>query len=100
MRRIFKFIWRLVLGQILFSVFMVFLYKWIPVPATPLMVIRAYEQNHKVQMYFGGYYSLRKEYKKALSYYEQARKTANQFVEERLAELKIKQTLELLDPNP
>lgn len=47
MRRIFKFIWRLVLGLILFSVFMVFLYKWVPVPATPLMVIRAYEQNHK-----------------------------------------------------
>jgi len=59
-----------------------------------------YEQNHKVQMYFGGYYLLRKEYKKALSYYEQAQKTANHFVEEKLAELKIQQTMALLDPKP
>ena len=31
----------------MFSIFMVFLYKWIPVIVTPLMLIRAYEQKEK-----------------------------------------------------
>lgn len=44
MRRLFRIIWRLFLGLILFSVFVVFLYKWMPVPITPLMVIRSVEQ--------------------------------------------------------
>jgi len=59
----------------------------------------AYEQNYKVQMYFGSYYFLRKDYEKALHYYEQAHKAADQFVDERLAELKIKQTQTLLNRN-
>jgi hypothetical protein len=59
----------------------------------------AYEQNYKVQMYFGSYYFLRKDYEKALHYYEQARKATDQFVDERLAELRIKQTQTLLNRN-
>jgi monofunctional biosynthetic peptidoglycan transglycosylase len=47
MCRIFKFFWRLFLGLILFSVFVVFLYKWVPVQVTPLMLIRAYEYKEE-----------------------------------------------------
>lgn len=43
MRRIIRFIWRLFLGLILFSLFLVFLYKWVPVKITPLMIIRSVE---------------------------------------------------------
>ena len=42
-RKIFKFIFKLLLGLFLFSIFIVLLYKWLPVPYTPLMAIRAYE---------------------------------------------------------
>lgn len=42
-KRIFKFILKLVAGLFLFSIFMVLIYKWIPVPYTPLMAIRYFE---------------------------------------------------------
>lgn len=43
MQKIIRFFWRLFLGLILFSLFLVFLYKWVPVKLTPLMVIRSIE---------------------------------------------------------
>ena len=43
MKKFFRFIFKLILGLIGFSIFMVLLYKWVPVPATPLMVIRYFE---------------------------------------------------------
>ncbi len=43
MKKFFRFLFKLILGLILFSVFMVVLYKWVPVPATPLMAIRYLE---------------------------------------------------------
>jgi len=43
MKKFFRFILKLILGLIAFSIFMVLLYKWVPVPATPLMVIRYFE---------------------------------------------------------
>ncbi|MCX7551244.1 monofunctional biosynthetic peptidoglycan transglycosylase [Xanthomarina sp. F2636L] len=43
LKRFFKFIFKLIIGLIIFSVGMVFLYKWVPVPATPLMFIRSVE---------------------------------------------------------
>lgn len=42
-RKIFKFILKLISGLILLSIFMVLLYKWLPVPFTPLMAIRYFE---------------------------------------------------------
>ena len=46
MRRVIRFIWRCFLGLILFSLFLVFFYKWIPIKITPLMIIRSVE-NYK-----------------------------------------------------
>jgi len=43
MKKFFRFLLKLILGLIAFSIFMVLLYKWVPVPATPLMVIRYFE---------------------------------------------------------
>lgn len=43
MKRFFRFLLKLVLGLFLFSIFMVVVYKWVPVPFTPLMVIRYFE---------------------------------------------------------
>jgi monofunctional biosynthetic peptidoglycan transglycosylase len=43
MKRFFKFLSKLILWLLAFSVFMVILYKWVPVPVTPLMVIRYFE---------------------------------------------------------
>ena len=43
-KKLFRFIFKLVLGSFALSIFMVVLYKWVPVPATPLMVIRSIEQ--------------------------------------------------------
>lgn len=43
MKRFFRFIFRLVLGLFLFSILMVVIYKWVPVPFTPLMAIRYFE---------------------------------------------------------
>ena len=42
-KKIFKFILKLVALLFLFSIFMVILYKWVPVPCTPLMAIRYFE---------------------------------------------------------
>lgn len=43
MKRIFKFILKLIAWFFLFTFFMVLLYKWVPVPFTPLMAIRYFE---------------------------------------------------------
>ena len=43
MKRFFKFLLKLIIGLFALSIFMVILYKWVPVPATPLMVIRYFE---------------------------------------------------------
>jgi len=43
MKKFFRFILKLILGLFAFSLFIVLLYKWVPVPATPLMVIRYFE---------------------------------------------------------
>lgn len=45
MKKLFKILWRILFGLFLFSILLVLIYKWLPVPITPLMVIRAYEQN-------------------------------------------------------
>ncbi|MDX1316025.1 MAG: monofunctional biosynthetic peptidoglycan transglycosylase [Xanthomarina gelatinilytica] len=52
MKRIFKFILKLLLWLLVFSIGMVFLYKWVPVPVTPLMVIRSVE-NYQDQKPMG-----------------------------------------------
>lgn len=44
MKRFFRFLLKLILGLFLFSLFMVLVYKWLPVPFTPLMAIRYFEQ--------------------------------------------------------
>lgn len=43
MKRFFKFLLKLILGLFLFSILMVVIYKWVPVPFTPLMAIRYFE---------------------------------------------------------
>lgn len=43
MKRIFKFILKLIAWFFLFTFFMTLLYKWVPVPFTPLMAIRYFE---------------------------------------------------------
>lgn len=43
MKRFFRFIFKLLLGLFLFSILMVIIYKWVPVPFTPLMAIRYFE---------------------------------------------------------
>jgi monofunctional biosynthetic peptidoglycan transglycosylase len=49
-KKIFKFLLKLVGILILFSLFMVLLYKWVPVPFTPLMAIRYFENpEEKIQ---------------------------------------------------
>jgi monofunctional biosynthetic peptidoglycan transglycosylase len=42
-KKLFKFIFKLIFGLFILSIAMVFLYKWVPVPATPLMLIRSVE---------------------------------------------------------
>lgn len=42
-KRFFIFIFKLIVGLILLSVFIVIIYGWVPVPFTPLMAIRAIE---------------------------------------------------------
>ncbi len=42
-KKFFKFIFKLILGLFILSIAMVFLYKWVPVPVTPLMFIRSVE---------------------------------------------------------
>ena len=43
MKRFFKFIFKLLLGLFLFSILLVVIYKWVPVPFTNLMLIRYFE---------------------------------------------------------
>lgn len=43
MKRIFKFIFKILLGLFIFSIVIVVVYKWVPVPFTPLMAIRYFE---------------------------------------------------------
>lgn len=43
MKKFFRFLLKLVLGLFLFSILMVVIYKWVPVPFTPLMAIRYFE---------------------------------------------------------
>lgn len=43
MKRIFRFILKLILWLFLFSLLLVVLFKWVPVPFTPLMAIRYFE---------------------------------------------------------
>jgi monofunctional biosynthetic peptidoglycan transglycosylase len=45
-KRVLKFIGKIILWFILLSFVWVLIYKWAPVPATPLMVIRAFEQKN------------------------------------------------------
>lgn len=47
MKRIFRFIFKLLLGLFLFSILMVIIYKWVPVPFTPLMAIRYFENPNE-----------------------------------------------------
>ena len=42
-KRFFRFVFKLIIGLFLFSVLMVIIYKWVPVPFTPLMAIRYFE---------------------------------------------------------
>lgn len=42
-KRIFRFIFKILLGLFLFSILIVVVYKWVPVPFTPLMAIRYFE---------------------------------------------------------
>ncbi len=44
-KRFFKFIGKIILWFIIISVLWVTIYKWVPVPITPLMLIRSYEQK-------------------------------------------------------
>jgi monofunctional biosynthetic peptidoglycan transglycosylase len=45
MKRILRFILKTLLWTLVISIFWVFLYRWVPVPVTPLMLIRAFKQN-------------------------------------------------------
>mgnify|MGYP006200475919 CR=1 FL=1 len=44
-QKIFRFVWKTFLWFNIVSVFLVLLYKFVPVPYTPLMAIRALEQK-------------------------------------------------------
>jgi monofunctional glycosyltransferase len=48
-KRIFAWLWKTAAIFIGISLFSVLLYKWLPVPATPLMVIRSIEQKKEGQ---------------------------------------------------
>ena len=50
MKKFFRFLLKLVLGLFLFSILMVVIYKWVPVPFTPLMAIRYFE-NPEEEIY-------------------------------------------------
>ncbi|WP_340067265.1 monofunctional biosynthetic peptidoglycan transglycosylase [Ascidiimonas aurantiaca] len=48
MKKVFHFLFRLLLKAMIFSVLLVLFFKWVPVPVTPLMVIRGvsnYQDN-------------------------------------------------------
>ncbi|MFH4965900.1 monofunctional biosynthetic peptidoglycan transglycosylase [Gaetbulibacter sp. M235] len=43
-KKLFKFVYKLIFWLFVFSIAIVILYKWVPVPITPLMLIRNVEQ--------------------------------------------------------
>lgn len=45
LRKILGIIWRLLLGFVILSVVSTIIFRWVPVPITPLMVIRSIEQK-------------------------------------------------------
>jgi monofunctional biosynthetic peptidoglycan transglycosylase len=45
LRKILGIIWRIILGFVALSVLSVIVFRWVPVPLTPLMVIRCIEQK-------------------------------------------------------
>ncbi|MDD7886064.1 monofunctional biosynthetic peptidoglycan transglycosylase [Flavivirga sp. 57AJ16] len=51
-KRFFKFIFKTILWFIIASIGLVFLYKWVPVPVTPLMVIRHFENSDAIKKTF------------------------------------------------
>ena len=51
MKRLFRFFGKLLLWSILLSVGLVFLYKYVPVPATPLMLIRYFENTDESKIW-------------------------------------------------
>ena len=46
-KKFFKFLLKFFFGLFVFSVAIVVVFKWVPVPITPLMVIRNYEQSQQ-----------------------------------------------------
>lgn len=44
-KRLFRFLFKTLLWCFILSVLLVVLFRWVPVPATPLMAIRAFEQK-------------------------------------------------------
>ena len=47
-KKLFKFLLKLVLWFLAIPVIAIIIFKWVPVPATPLMVIRYFEQKETV----------------------------------------------------
>lgn len=45
LRKILGIIWRIILGFVILSVVSVIVFRWVPVPITPLMIIRCIEQK-------------------------------------------------------
>jgi len=43
-KKIFRIIWKTILGFFALSIFSVLIFRFIPVPVTPLMIIRCWEQ--------------------------------------------------------
>jgi monofunctional glycosyltransferase len=52
-KRFFKFIFKLIVWLFVFSIAIVIVFKWVPVPITPLMIIRnveQYRENKKLEL--------------------------------------------------
>ncbi|MGC1630597.1 MAG: monofunctional biosynthetic peptidoglycan transglycosylase [Gelidibacter sp.] len=47
-KKLFKFLFKLILWLLALPIIAVIIFKWVPVPATPLMVIRYFEQKETV----------------------------------------------------
>lgn len=58
-----------------------------------------YKQNYHVQIYLGNHFIVKKEYKKALFYFEHALNVSNNFMEKKQAQMKIRQCQLLLKQN-
>lgn len=49
-KKIFRIVWKSLVSLVLLSILLVILYGWVPVPYTPLMVIRSFENpDEKIQ---------------------------------------------------